>query len=353
VVKNQAAFSAMNSDSQRPGLDVSSLPSDRLQNLDIFRAVAALAVCFFHFQRESLTGGTLYEKIFQYGHYGVDIFFVISGYVIPLALLKKRFRLRDTGIFLQARFFRLYPAYILAAFLTMGLWYASVWVPGFRGDAPPPLTWPQVLANLTLSCDFFHQDWFGVVFWTLAIEAQYYVVVALSLGFLFHGKAAWRYMALAPWIFLPLIFKGGATVFGWSTLFAMGILLVLRQTGLISKWAFIVGLLAAVWVQTEIRSPVSGMLGSGTALGILFLPNLGWKPLIWIGGISYSLYLLHVPIGGRVMNFLERYSEWPWAGILCVPLALAASLVAAWVFFLLVEKPSHESARRISRTGKL
>jgi peptidoglycan/LPS O-acetylase OafA/YrhL len=339
----------MDSVSHGPCFDVSSLPSDRLQNLDIFRAVAALAVCLFHFQRESLTGGTLYEKIFQYGHYGVDIFFVISGYVIPLALLKKGFRLQDTGIFLKARFFRLYPAYILAAFLTLGLWYASTWVPGFLGDAPPPLEWPQVLANLTLSCDFFHQAWFGVVFWTLAIEAQYYVVVALSLGFLFQGRAVWRYMALLPWIFLPLVFKGGPTIFGWSALFAMGILVVLRQTGLVSKWAFIVGLVAAVLVQVAIRSPVSGMLGACTALGILILPNLGLKPFIWIGGISYSLYLLHVPVGGRVMNFLERYSEWPWAGLLGVPLALGASLLAAWVFFLLVEKPSHEAARRISR----
>ncbi len=342
----------MNSNSHCATFDVSSLPSDRLQNLDIFRAIAALAVCFFHFQRESLTGGTLYEKIFQYGHYGVDIFFVISGYVIPLALLKKRFRLRDTGIFLQARFFRLYPAYILAAFLTMGLWYASAWVPGFRGSAPPPLTWPQVLANLTLSCDFFHLDWFGVVFWTLAIEAQYYVVVAMSLGFLFHREAAWRYLALATWIFLPLFFKGGPMVFGWSALFAMGILVVLWQTGLVSRWAFFVCLVSAVLVQVAIRSPVSGMLGAGAALGILFLPNLNWKPLIWIGGISYSLYLLHVPVGGRVMNFLERYSEWPGAGILGVVVALAASLFAAWVFFLLVEKPSHEAARRISHSGK-
>ena len=149
----------MDSDSRRATFNVSSLPSDRLQNLDIFRAVAALAVCLLHFQRESLTGGTLYEKIFQYGHYGVDIFFVISGYVIPLALLKKGFRLRDTGIFLKARFFRLYPAYILAAFLTLGLWYSSAWFPSFLGSAPPPLEWPQVLANLTLTCEFVHQDY--------------------------------------------------------------------------------------------------------------------------------------------------------------------------------------------------
>jgi peptidoglycan/LPS O-acetylase OafA/YrhL len=168
---------------------------ERLSNLDVFRAVAALAVCFHHFNREALTGSTVFSRVAEYGNFGVDIFFVISGYVIPLALLRRNFRIGESAIFLKARFLRLYPAYLVAALLTVGLWYGSTLLPGFRGEGGPHITVANALANLTLTCDFFRQDWFGVVFWTLAIEAQYYVVIALCLGFLFHGKAAWRYMA--------------------------------------------------------------------------------------------------------------------------------------------------------------
>ena len=328
---------------------------DRLGNLDVFRAIAALAVCFYHFNRESLTGGTLYAACSHYGNYGVDIFFVVSGYVIPLSLLKSGFTLSRLSIFLKARFFRLYPAYILAAALTIGLWYASTRIPGFRGAMPPALTVLQIFANITLTCDLLHQSWFGVVFWTLAIEAQYYVLVALSFGMLFAPQGRQqllRYATLFAWLLMPLIFRQGPTIFGWTAIFAMGFLAILWQGRFLRNWECCVGLVIAGVVQWEVRSPVSAVLGLSTALGILFLPNFAWRPLVWVGTISYSLYLLHVPIGGRVMNFLERFSEYGSVQLLSVPLALAITLFFAWIFFLLVEKPSHELAQKITRVAR-
>lgn len=325
---------------------------ERLGNLDVFRAVAALAVCFHHFNRESLTGGTWFSEIAKYGNYGVDIFFVISGYVIPFALLRRNFQLSQIGIFLKGRFLRIYPAYALAAILTLGLWYASTWVPGFRGEGPPEISIAEILANATLTCDFFQQPWFGVVFWTLAIEAQYYVFVVLSFPLLFCNSGRNqlpRWVLLGAWLLLPLLFRLGPTVFGWSALFAMGFLAILWQRGELKSWLLCIGLVIAGLVQWEVRGPVSAGLGLSTALGILFLPNLAWRPLVWVGTISYSLYLLHVPIGGRVMNFLERFSEYGSVQILSVPLALAVSLFAAWLFFLVVEKPSHKLAQKITR----
>ena len=324
---------------------------ERLGNLDIFRAVAALAVCFHHFNRESLTGGTFFAEISKYGNYGVDIFFVISGYVIPLALLKKGFKLRYTGLFLKARFFRLYPAYFFAAALTLGLWYASTWIPGFRGAKPPSPAALQICANLTLTCDFLHQEWCGVVFWTLAIEAQYYVLVALSFGMLFAPRGSQqllRYGTLFAWLLLPLIFRQGPTILGWTALFAMGVVAILWQGGFIRNCAFCLALAIAAWVKGEVRSPLSAAVGMATVLAILLMPKLHSRPLIWIGGISYSLYLLHVPIGGRVLNFLERFSHFELVRILAVPAALVSSLLAAQLFFRFIESPSHEMARKFS-----
>ena len=328
---------------------------ERLGNLDVFRAVAALAVCLHHFNRESLTGGTWFSEIAKYGNYGVDIFFVISGYVIPFALLRRNFQLSQIGIFLKGRFLRLYPAYALAATLTLGLWYASTWMPGFRGEGPPAFSAAEILTNATLTCDFFRQEWFGIVFWTLAIEAQYYVFIALSFPLLFQNAGknlVPRWVLLGAWLLLPLLFDQGPTVFGWSALFAMGFLAILWQRGELKHWVFFLGLAIAGIVQWEVRSPVSAVLGFSTALGILFLPNFAWRPLVWVGTISYSLYLLHVPLGGRVMNFLERFSEFGFVQLMSVPLALAITLFFAWIFFLLVEKPSHELAQKITRVAR-
>ena len=328
---------------------------ERLGNLDVFRAVAALAVCFHHFNRESLTGGTWFSEITKYGNYGVDIFFVISGYVIPFALLRRNFELSQIGIFLKGRFLRLYPAYALAAILTFGLWYASTWVPGFRGEGPPEISVTQILANATLSCDFFRQEWFGIVFWTLAIEAQYYLFIALSFPLLFQNEGknlVPRWILLGAWLLLPLLLRQGPTVFGWSALFAMGFLAILWQGGEFKNWMLCIGLAIAGMVQWEVRGPVSAALGLSTTLGILFLPNLAWRPLVWVGTISYSFYLLHVPIGGRVMNFLERFSEFGFVQLLSVPLALAITLFVAWIFFLLVERPSHVLAQKITRGAR-
>ena len=101
----------------------------------------------------------------------------------------------------------------------------------------------------------------------------------------------------------------------------------------------------------EVRGAASAVVGLVATIAILFLPKLDWKPLVWVGTISYSLYLLHVPIGGRVLNSLERFSHFELVKILAVPAALAASLLAAWLFFLLIEKPSHEAASKITKSG--
>ena len=94
------------------------------------------------------------------------------------------------------------------------------------------------------------------------------------------------------------------------------------------------GMVLACWIMWEVRGAASAIMGLATTMAILFLPKIDWKPLVWVGTVSYSLYLLHVPIGGRVLNVLERFSHFELVKILAVPAALATSLLAAWLFFL-------------------
>lgn len=68
---------------------------------------------------------------------------------------------------------------------------------------------------------------------------------------------------------------------------------------------------------------------------------------IWLGTISYSLYLIHVPVGGKVVNLGKRYVESQTGELLVSLLALVVSVATAYVFYLMIERPSQKWAARL------
>lgn len=90
---------------------------NKLDSLDLLRGIAVLAVCFCHFGG-ALSSGNWLAEIFgylhTYGKYGVHVFFVISGFVIPLSLNKSQYTINQYGHFLLKRFVRLHPPYLVA-----------------------------------------------------------------------------------------------------------------------------------------------------------------------------------------------------------------------------------------------
>lgn len=96
----------------------------RLTNLDIFRAVAALAVCLFHFGNNNLLGIPVLSSFLQHGHLGVIVFFVISGYIIPYALFRsgtglhilKGFSYRDLFAYTPHIFLQEFPRFYYGIF---------------------------------------------------------------------------------------------------------------------------------------------------------------------------------------------------------------------------------------------
>jgi peptidoglycan/LPS O-acetylase OafA/YrhL len=317
-----------------------------IANLDLLRAVGALSVTLFHLSRGGLLfEGSFMQRVFEQGYLGVDIFFVISGFVIPLALYRSNFGPSQVPSFLKRRFVRLYPAYFVAGALAVGLWFISSWLPGFRGTAPE-LSFPYLFTNATLTCEFFGQPWIIPVFWTLAIEAQYYVLVALCFPLLRHATSGVRLAVLLVWLALPLVGSSTATVFPFCALFGMGILLFLRTVGLINQKLFVIMGLLAFAIQWS-RDAASAIAGMFCFLCIAYAPEIKFRPLASVGVVSYSLYLMHVPIGGRVINLGARFGESPILNVATILVALAVTLIAAFLFYRLVEKPSHEYSKRL------
>jgi peptidoglycan/LPS O-acetylase OafA/YrhL len=93
----------------------------QVASLDTLRGMSALAVCWYHFSGSSMIGAGPIRTSGEYGWLGVEVFFVISGFVIPLALLKERYSLSNYRTFMLKRLARLYPPYLASVVVGFAL----------------------------------------------------------------------------------------------------------------------------------------------------------------------------------------------------------------------------------------
>lgn len=219
-----------------------SEPQRRLPLLDALRGLAALAVAWFHFTQGGLLPEGLLKASGHYGWLGVEVFFVISGCVIPWALSQAGYRWpTDAGPYLLRRVIRLDPPYLITILLALLLWQLAAWMPGFRGDAPQVEALTLAL-HLGYLVDLAGHTWIVPVFWSLAIEFQYYLLMALAWPVLGGPN---RLRRLLGWLVLlggvALLWPHPAWVLTYAPLFALGNLACARRQALLSWSAFLAG----------------------------------------------------------------------------------------------------------------
>jgi peptidoglycan/LPS O-acetylase OafA/YrhL len=269
---------------------------------------------------------------------GVEMFFVISGFIIPFSLHKAGYRLENFGRFLAKRIARLDPPYFATILLCIAISYAVTLAPGFHGEWPH-YTWTQLAAHIAYLNSFMHLQWVNVVFWSLGIEFQYYLLIGLAFPLLVARRAAVRAGFLALLLAVSLLVRDESLLFRYLPLFVAGILTFQAKAGLISTRALLLGLAA-----TCVAGPIAGV-GIATALAIRFV-EIPASRLTGFGAISYSLYLLHVPVGGKILNYGGRFANGGPEVALLLAAAVAGSIAAAMIFYRLVELPS----QRLSQT---
>lgn len=316
--------------------------------LDLLRGVAALSVAWFHFTNGNdafLPAGGL-KPSGQYGWMGVEVFFVISGFIIPFALSRAQYQIADYGTFLLKRIVRLDPPYLVSIALVIVLGYASSAAPGFRGTAFT-FSLPQLLLHLGYINVFFGYPWLNPVFWTLAIELQYYLAIGLLFPLIASPTASVRWGLLAALVALALLFPASQFLCHWLVLFVMGILTFQFRTAMIARTVYLAALVLLGLAATYTYGIGVAGVGVATAVVIAFVQFGHNSPLLFFGHISYSLYLLHVPIGGRVINLSLRFVHSLTGKCFVLVTALGASLLAAWILHRFVERPAQKWSSRI------
>ncbi|MFV0453277.1 MAG: acyltransferase family protein [Propioniciclava sp.] len=294
-----------------------TLSRPRFAELDGLRGVAAMAVVAGHL---SGTYDVLFSPrvgsswTFPFGAYGVQLFFLISGFVILLTA-RRTPRPTDFGI---SRLSRLYPAYWAALAAAIGVAFA------WPLQADP--TAAQILVNLTMVQRWFLVPDINDVSWTLAVEMQFYGLV-FALLLLTRGRLGSRVIlsALVGWVAVAL---GVAAVIGWQAhgispgarpfgqkillnltlaefapLFAAGCLAFLARGRELSWWWPITAMGSAVAVAAMLEGAVHA--GAVAVVCLVFLavvvparfPLLDAVPVQWLGQRSYSIYLVHTVVG--------------------------------------------------------
>jgi peptidoglycan/LPS O-acetylase OafA/YrhL len=326
-----------------------SIRTTRIGSLDALRGLAAVAVCYFHFtfaHSDFLPAGAFKESG-SYGRYGVQVFFVISGFVIPYALWRNGYRIADYGRFLLKRVIRLDPPYLACIAFVLATGYVATKFSLSRSELVVSL--PQVAAHLAYLNVFLDYPWLVPVFWTLAIEFQYYLLIGVAFPLISSPDGRIRntaLAALAAFAFLPV--DGEQWVSHWLFVFVSGIAVFNYRVGHIGRRELGVILALAGAGAGWVNGPTVAFVAAGCAIIIANWDFVPARPLLFLGRISYGLYLLHVPIGVRILNFSLRSALSLPEKVAIIAVAFTASVLAAWGLHRWVESPAQRWSAMLS-----
>lgn len=337
---------------ERRASTVGGVAQARLAGLDLLRLLAALAVVGFHYFYAGPTRGLTdvsfpeFSDVARYGFLGVQLFFVISGFVIAASVEG-----RSAWQFGVARAARLYPAHVACMTLT-GL-VAIAW-----GGANP-VTAAQWVANLTMVAPAFGQSFMDGAYWSIVVEITFYGWVGLLLWF---GVLQRRLLTiLAVWMVIAIVNEAvlGSKVVRLllitehAPLFVSGVLLQRFWTGdrrmillLIGAAAVIVGGIhgqsAIPYFDAVYGDRLTPMMLWGLHFGIYGVFAIALWASRWLaarpvvlamGGLTYPLYLLHQNAGYTLIERIE-----PIAGRrMAVCIVLVGMLAVAGLIWRYVE----------------
>jgi peptidoglycan/LPS O-acetylase OafA/YrhL len=370
---------------------------DRVTSIDALRGLAALSVIIYHAREIFWVGlaetwhrnglrpdfnawlGYL-SAPFSYGGLGVTLFFVLSGYCIhrrgALAFVENPNARLNFGAFALRRFWRIYPTYFCALLLTAAIDAVLAARAGFHLPGQDDSLSTFAVSLFTLQgylAPFFGSNG---VFWTLAMEVHLYLVYPLLFlicrrygagrTVLFTLAVGLAYLALNALLgldqHLPYRFQRGPVFLPYWFTWAMGLYLAEAEVGRAAnlghlRWALLMGAgaLAGITLDGLKIDVFADMFWGLFFAGLLrwsLLPSgrrfwSGWAggALAFVGVFSYSLYAVHGPILHAVYCWMSPdhtakfVTLWPALG------AIVVALVAAWLFFQLIERWSIRPVR--------
>jgi peptidoglycan/LPS O-acetylase OafA/YrhL len=328
----------------------------RLAALDSLRGIAALGVVAYHY-----TGG--FEEVvgphsgpvpsFVSGHFGVELFFVISGFVIAWTL-ERSASIYDFAV---SRLARLYPAYLAAVLLAAAIVFGVGFNPQrLQGAVIGPnliIGLPQALGRPNLDPSY----------WTLGLEVSFYTLAAvMSLSLVRVRTELWCLAWMGASIGLQLCLRNHVrllllTASGFSELFVFGAMifkmLEAKRPSLLTVSTLVIaaavsfvgfgeGRFAAFHPRYGVMICLFGGLVALAARDLI--PPLRFKPLVAVGQASYSLYLIHQIFGYWLILRLEHVGIHP---VIAIVLTSVVAIALALAMRVTIEAPGQRLIRKV------
>ncbi|WP_185173391.1 acyltransferase [Rothia nasimurium] len=322
--------------------------SGRFKALDGLRGLAVLAVVVYHFGTPFNTYYPSDETApyaFTLGELGVQLFFIISGFVILMSAAHGK----TAKGFVISRFTRLYPTYWFAVIFSAAL---ITWV----GIEARQINLVQVLINLTMFQRFVLVENVDQVYWTLAVEMQFYllmlVCILVSKGrlrndYLMRLGLLWSSIGFALMALYPGDSSTGiAKMVVWAVLaqhaafFCFGMAMYMYFNTRTFSW-YIPFFATVAVANTYLAHGLAHALGV-LVIVVLFFAVVQFRnvavldrgPLQFLGRISYSLYLFHTILGFIIIHLTQNYLGL-WGSRL---LSLAVVVTVSYVSYIFLER---------------
>ncbi len=313
------------------------------------RGLTAIGICLYHYiccTVGYIEGGVIFDSVHLLSN-TVQIFFIISGMVIPISMIIGNYQYKHFFTFLWKRTLRIEPPYIVS--MVVGMLY--LWVRNFvPGSAPVDLfpTGKEILLHLGYLIPFFeNQRWINPGYWTLAIEFQYYLSLALIFPLAMSSRWVLRFVFYSILLAIPFLYNNNDCFTGWGAYFLLGLIYILFYFKRVALTEYIlISVLASIATLMHHHWAILA-IAWGTILLVYFFQDWENKFTHFFGNISYSFYLLHSVVGASIINFLShRFTIW-WEKPIVIAIGFLASTVAAHFYFQWIEKPSMGWSKKI------
>lgn len=280
------------------------------------------------------------------GSVGVSVFFAISGFVLPLSLGKK-YEYRHLPTFFAKRFLRIEPTFLVSCLVAAVILYTKTRLsPNGVPWVPEPMA---LAAHFLYVIPFTSYSWLNEVYWTLAIEFQFYVVLALIFPLVRRLTKSTANFCVASVAFGMLTFLAEYSepvgLVKHSPFFAMGFAAYGFHIGVLRWRSFVAVVMVLVTMGSFGSHELKNLLFAAAATFAFF----AWSPrktwLRFFGTISFSLYVIHYPIvtAGNQMARVQEVIPNP----IVATSVLAMSVFLSWAVYKLVEEPSQKLSGRL------
>ncbi len=345
---------------------------DNIQSVQFLRGLACVMVLLVH----SVSTGEYFPNthilydICMKGWVSVNIFFTLSGFIIPYSMYKSSYVIGDIYQFFAKRLVRVEPPYIVSIVMVLMLNFINTITPWYQGPSFT-IDWPNVLGHLGYFNSFTRKPWLNWAYWTLAIEFQFYLMIALFYPLLVHKKKVILYgtflaLTACTLINFPFtmpfepfsihsgyinsqgVYEGGSDsstqILPFLPFFLIGIAYFLFRVRIVQIKGFIFMTVVSL-LMTYYRHGIPLTFVSLGTIAILHYMKRVPKLWLWFGTISYSLYLTHDVLLARFQAVIERYVHinviivWAISILLC--------FLVGHIYFVLVERPFLNLSKKI------